>query len=142
MAVEDPHDLLIECGDCGVENIFSDYTPEFLTLCNQCRGRLIQPDFNLTHNEYRCQDCGFVLCLSKDTPFEKGKTACRCQSFNICKTEPSTLYEEAEEAGAFEENDPEEDVIDPNEDWCRSDLSGIETLGDYNEMFDRDPGDN
>ena len=142
MAVEDPHDLLIECANCSVENIFSDYTPEMVTICNQCRGRLILSDFNQTHNEYRCDDCGFVLCLSKDTPFEKGKTACRCQSFNIRKIGKSTLYEETEEAGTFEEKDRDDDVVEPDEDWCRSDLSDIETRDDYNEMFDQDPGNN
>ncbi len=141
MAIEDPHDLLIECADCGIENIFSDYEPEHQTVCNQCRSQLIQSDFNLTHREYQCDDCGFVMCLSKETPFEKGKTACRCKSFNVQKIAQSSLYEEAEEAGAFE-MDGEALDTDPGEDWCRSDLSGIDTLEDYNEMFDHDPGDN
>ncbi|MDH5761931.1 MAG: hypothetical protein OEZ51_03020 [Nitrospinota bacterium] len=141
MAIENPHDLLIECSDCGVENIFSEYSPEQLTICNQCREMLIQPDFNQTHNEYQCDDCGFVMCLAKDTPFEPGKTACRCQSFNIVKVDHSTLYEEAEEAGAFD-LDEEELETSPSDDWCRSDLSSIETSDDYNEMFDMDPSDN
>ena len=141
MAVEDLHDLLIECVDCGVENIFSEYSPEHVTICNQCRARLIQPDFDQTHNEYRCEDCGFVMCLAKETPFEQGKTACRCGSQSIKSIAKSTLYEDAEEAGAFDLDD--EDVeTDPGEDWCRSDLSGIDTSDDYNEMFDQDPGDN
>ena len=141
MAIEDPHDLLIECSDCGVENMFADYTPEQVTICNQCRTRLIQPDFNQTHNEYHCKDCGFVMCLSKDTPFEKGKTACRCQSFNIEKISKSSLYEDAEETGVFEVDDEDLDTI-PSDDWCRSDLSDIEATEDYNEIFDQDPGDN
>ena len=139
MAIEDPHDLLIECVDCGVENIFSEYSPENVTICNQCRTQLIQPDFDQTHNEYHCEDCAFVMCLSKETLFEQGKTACRCGSFNIKSIDKSTLYEDAEEAGAFDED--EVDSI-PDEDWCRSDLSGIETSDDYNEMFDQDPSDN
>lgn len=141
MAIENPHDLLIECADCGVENMFSEYTPEQVTICNQCRTRLIQPDFDQTHNEYRCDDCGFVMCLSKETLFEKGKTACRCGSFKIQSKPKSTLYEEAEEAGAFD-LDEEELESTPSDDWCRSDLSGIEASEDYNEMFDQDPGDN
>jgi hypothetical protein len=141
MAVEDPHDLLIECPDCGVENIFSEYSPEDITICNQCRTRLIQPDFDQTHNEFHCEDCGFVICLTKETPFEKGKTACRCGSFNIESIPKSTLYEDAEEAGAFDLDDEDLDTT-PSDDWCRSDLSGIEAMDDYNEMFDRDPGDN
>ena len=141
MAIENPHDLLIECSDCGVENIFSEYSPEQVTICNQCRERLIHPDFNRTHNEYLCDDCGFVMCLSKDTPFEKGKTSCRCGSFNIQKISKSTLYEDAEEAGVF---DPDQEDLDttPSDDWCRSDLSDIEASEDYNEIFDQDPGDN
>jgi len=141
MAIENPHDLLIECPDCGVENMFSDYTPEQITICNQCRTRLIQPDFDQTHNEYRCDDCGFVMCLSQDTLFEKGKTACRCGSFNILEISKSNLYEDAEEAGAFD-LDEEDLETTPSDDWCRSDLSGIEASDDYNEMFDQDPGDN
>ena len=141
MAIEDPHDLLIECSDCGVENIFSDYSPEQVTICNQCRTRLMHPDFDQTYNEYRCDDCGFIMCLLKDTPFEKGKTACRCGGFNIKKIAKSTLYEDAEEAGAFDLDDED---LEPtlSDDWCRSDLSGLEASEDYNEIFDRDPGDN
>ena len=141
MAIEDPHDLLIECADCGIENIFSDYESENPTICNQCRSQLIHPEFNQTHKEYQCDDCGFVMCLMKDTPFKKGKTACRCQSFNIHHVAQSSLYEEAEEAGAFDTDDDDLDT-DPGEDWCRSDLSSIDMLEDYNEMFDHDPGDN
>ncbi len=141
MAIENPHDLLIECSDCGVENMFSDYTPEQVTICNQCRGKLIRPDFDQTYNEYRCDDCGFVMCLLKGTLFEKGKTACRCGSFNIQKISKSILYEDAEEAGAFDVGEEGLDTT-PSDDWCRSDLSGIEASEDYNEMFDQDPGDN
>ena len=141
MAIDDPHDLLIECADCGIENIFSDYEAGQLTLCNQCRKRLIQSNFNQTHNEYQCDDCGFVMCLSKETPFEQGKTACRCQSFNIQKVAQSSLYKKAEEAGAFD-LDGEDLDTDPGEDWCRPDLSGLDTIEDYNELFDQDPGNN
>ena len=140
MAIEEPFDLLIECADCGIENIFSGYTPEQLVLCNQCRNRLIHSEFNQTHNEYRCEDCGFVMCLTKETPFDEGKTACRCKSLNIQKVGQSELYEEAEEAGAFEVDEEELDT-DPGEDWCRSDLSSLDSIDDYNEMFDQDPGD-
>ena len=139
MAIEDPHDLLIECMDCGVENMFSEYSPANVTICNQCRTQLIQPGFDQSHNEFHCDDCAFVMCLSKETLFEKGKTACRCGSFSIKSIAKSTLYEDAEEAGAFDED--ELNSV-PDDDWCRSDLSGIEASEDYNEMFDQDPGDN
>ena len=141
MAIENPHDLLVECSDCGVENIFSEYSPEQVTICNQCRERLIQPDFDQTHNEYRCDDCGFVMCLSKDTKFEQGKTSCRCGSFNIQGISKSTLYEDAAEAGVFDLDDEEPDAT-PSDDWCRSDLSDIEVSDSYDEMFDMNPGDN
>lgn len=140
MAIEEPFDLLIECADCGIENVFSGYTPEQLVLCNQCRNRLIHSEFSQTHNEYRCEDCGFVMCLAKETPFDKGKTACRCKSFNIQKAGQSEMYEEAEEAGAFGTDEVELDT-DPGEDWCRSDLSSLDVMEDYNEMFDQEPGD-
>ena len=81
------------------------------------------------------------MCLTKGTLFEQGKTACRCGSFKIQSIAKSTLYEDAEEAGAFDVDDEDIEAT-PNDDWCRSDLSGIETSDDYNEMFDQDPGDN
>jgi DNA-directed RNA polymerase subunit RPC12/RpoP len=140
MAQDEPRDLLIECASCGIENIFSEYTPDQPTFCNQCRDRLIHPDFNETHNEYRCEDCGFSVCLLKETEFDEGNTPCRCGSTNVFKVEPSTIAEDAEEAGAFEleeENDASEEF-----DWYRSDSGNMDTMDDYNELFDQDPGAN
>ncbi len=136
MAIDEPKDMLIECQDCKIENIFTDYTPSTFILCNQCREQLVHPNFNETHNEYRCDDCGFTICLLKETEFAEGETPCRCESLNMHLVNPSTLYENALNAGAFEEDD----IATKDFDWFRSEDAG--TGEDYNEIFDQDPGNN
>ena len=136
MAIDKPRDMLVECQDCGIENIFTDYTPDTLVICNQCREQLIHPNFNETHNEYRCDDCGFTICLLKETEFAEGETPCRCESLNLHLVNPSTLYEDALKAGAFQEDDIETEDFD----WFRSEKS--EASDSYDEMFDQDPGNN
>ena len=49
---------------------------------------------------------------------------------------PSSLYENALNAGAFEEDD----IATKDFDWFRSEDAG--TGEDYNEIFDQDPGNN
>ncbi len=136
MAIDKPRDMLVECQDCGIENIFTDYTPDTLVICNQCREQLVHPNFNETHNEYRCDDCGFTICLLKETEFAEGETPCRCESLNLHLVNPSTLYEDALNAGAFQEDDIETEDFD----WFRSEKS--EASDSYDEMFDQDPGNN
>jgi hypothetical protein len=140
VAIEEPRDLLIECGGCGIENLFSDYTAETITVCNQCRTRLIESDFNETHVEYRCEDCQFSICLLQATEFAEGDTPCRCGSLEVHRKRPSTLFEDARDAGAlkFEEEELEQEEFD----WCRSEPKGAERHEDYNDMFDQDPGIN
>ncbi len=139
MATVVPHDLLIECSGCGIENIFSGYTPNNIALCNQCRDRLIHPNFNETHNEYCCRDCGFVICLLKKTEFDEGNTPCRCESLQVHPVKPSTRYEDAKSAGAFNEDDTDSES-GGGYDWCRSDDSTVGLPDDYNEVFDQDMG--
>jgi len=135
----EPRDLLIQCAGCSIENLFTAYTPDRVTVCNQCRERLLWPNFNETHREYRCRDCGFAIALLKTTAFEEGNTPCRCESLNVARVQPSRLAEEAEAAGAFHlDADPASDH--GGFDWCRPESTpGSE---DYNELFDQDPGHN
>ncbi len=140
MSLQSPSEILIECGACGIENIYSDYSPDKFLICNQCRDGLLHPNFNDTHNEYRCQDCGFSVCLLKETEFEVGNTPCRCSSLNILPIKPSQLYDSANKAGAF---NFEEDLEKGSSfDWYRSEPENKDSLKDYNEMFDQDPGAN
>ena len=136
MAIEEPRDMRVECQESRIENVFTDYTPATVILCNQCREQMLHPDLNESHNEYRCDDCGFSICLLKKTEFAEGETPCRCESLNIHRINPSTLYEDALKAGAFEENDLETGDFD----WFRSESTT--TNDNYDEIFDQDPGNN
>ena len=140
MTFREPRDLLIECGGCGIENLFTDYTPAMPAICNQCRERQIWPNFNDTHYEYRCRDCGISICLKQATEFDEGNTPCRCGSLNIHKLYPSTIPQDAEAAGATDLDEPDSPDIDPGYDWFRSEPEIGQS--DYNELFDQDPGQN
>ena len=37
MAIVDPKDMLIECQDCKIENVFTEYTPATFILCSRPR---------------------------------------------------------------------------------------------------------
>jgi len=141
MAIEDPKDFLIECGSCNIENVFSEYTSQAVPICNQCRERLIHPNFGDTHHTFRCQDCGFTVGLLKETKFDAGNTPCRCGGTNILAISAANISAEAEKAGAFNLDDPADLDVEEDFDWFRS--SGDDSLpDDYNEIFDQDPGVN
>lgn len=133
-----PIDLLIECDACKIENILTEYTPDQATVCNQCRGRLIEPNFNETHKEYICSDCAMVLCLLNKTEITTGESVCRCGGKQILMVNEPKIKSAAEAAGAFEElnNSGQESVDDF--DWCRSDPADSSS-DTYNELFDDDP---
>ena len=131
-----PIDLLIECEACKIENMITGYTPGQPTICNQCRGRLIEPNLNETHKEYVCSDCAMVLCLLNKTEITTGESVCRCGGKQILKIDEPKLKSEAASAGAFELNDPEGDASE-DFDWCRSDP--VDATDTYNELFDDDP---
>lgn len=142
MAFRAPRDLLIECGGCGIENMFTDYTPAMPAVCNQCRERQIWPNFNETHHEYVCQDCGISICLKQSTVFDLGNTPCRCGKLKVIKVETSTIAQEAEAAGATELEEPDPSDIDTGYDWFRSEPEADPGTSDFNELFDQDPGHN
>lgn len=140
MAFREPRDLLIECGGCGIENLFTDYTPAMPAVCNQCRERQIWPNFNETHYEYRCQQCGISICLKQSTKFDEGNTPCRCGGLQVSRVNPSTIPQDAEAAGATDLEEPNASDIDPGYDWFRSEPEAGQS--DFNELFDQDPGHN
>lgn len=122
--------------------MFTDYTPAMPAVCNQCRERQIWPNFNETHHEYLCQDCGFSICLKQSTPFDLGNTPCRCGKLKVIKLNPSTIAQEAEAAGATELEEPDPTNIDTGYDWFRSEPEADPGTSDFNELFDQDPGQN
>ena len=143
MAIEDPKDFLIECTSCGIENVYSEYTAEAVPICNQCRERLIDPNFGDTHHTYRCEACGFTVGLLKATEFDAGNTPCRCGSTKIVPVSAADIANEAAKAGAFEVEKPDDIEASEDYDWFRSGGDGGDKPSDsYNEIFDDDPGSN
>ena len=130
-----PRDLLIQCQSCRIENVFSNYTPDQLILCNQCRDRLIEPNLSEVCSQFDCQDCGFSVLILKKMSFVVGEAVCRCGSKNLSRVEPITLYEGAVQAGAFEA----ESMSTKEGDWYRSETVDGEAE-DYNKLFDNDLG--
>jgi hypothetical protein len=130
-------DILIECRGCQIENIFGEYSPDKVLVCNQCRERLIEPDLDEVYSRFDCEVCNFAILVLKKTEFKIGEAKCRCGSNELVKTNCTEMVENAKKAGAF-------DLIDeapPSEDdWYRSEPIKDQDK-DYNDMFDRDIGD-
>jgi hypothetical protein len=130
-------DILIECRGCQIENIFGEYSPDKVLVCNQCRERLIEPDLEEVYSRFDCEICNFAILVLKKTEFKIGEAKCRCGSNELVKTNCTEMVENAQKAGAF-------DLIDeapPSEDdWYRSEPIKDQDH-DYNDMFDRDIGD-
>jgi hypothetical protein len=130
-------DILIECRGCQIENMFGEYSPDKVLVCNQCRERLIEPDLDEVYSRYDCKSCNFAILVLKKTIFKVGEAKCRCGSDELVKTNCTEIVENAQKAGAFDLTDeapPSED------DWYRSEpIQGQDN--DYNDMFDRDMGE-
>ena len=130
-------DILIECRGCQIENIFGEYSPDKVLVCNQCRERLIEPDLEEVYSRFDCEICNFAILVLKKTEFKIGEAKCRCGSNELVKQNCTEMVENAQKAGAF-------DLIDeapPSEDdWYRSEPIKDQDH-DYNDMFDRDIGD-
>ncbi len=130
-------DILIECRGCRVENIFSEYSPDRVLVCNQCRERLVEPDLDNVYSRYDCKNCGFAILVLKETGFKIGESKCRCGSSDLAKTSCAEIVENAQNAGAF---DFTNETPSSDSDWYRSEpIQGHDP--DYNDMFDRDLGD-
>ncbi|MCH8207767.1 MAG: hypothetical protein IIA62_01715 [Nitrospinae bacterium] len=129
-------EILIECRGCGVENIFNNYTPDMFLVCNQCRERLVEPDFCEFYKQYNCQDCGFTLFIKSSAEFKIGESDCRCGGTNIQQCDPEPFFKEAEKSAGLDSK------IEPGDEglgWYRSDST---SGGDYDDVFDDDPGTN
>ena len=136
-----PYDLFIECRSCGVENMITDYVPSVPIFCNQCRERLIDDDLAETHFEYVCQACDMRLVLSQETEVKLGESACSCGSTDVLKTGQTNLPAEVLKAGGLTDPSEDDDETSEDTDWLRPGGSG--SLGDdYEDMFNKDPGQN
>ncbi|MBL10077.1 MAG: hypothetical protein CL402_06110 [Acidiferrobacteraceae bacterium] len=135
MSEDKPRDILIECQSCGIENVFSNYTPDQFILCNQCRDRLIEPNLQEVCSQFECKDCGFLIVALKKTKIVIGESVCRCGSKNLIQITTISLYREASSAGAFKEAPP----VDG--DWYRSEPVS-DDIENYNKLFDSDIGSN
>jgi DNA-directed RNA polymerase subunit RPC12/RpoP len=130
-------DLLIECRGCKIENLFGEYSPDKVLVCNQCRERLVEPDLEEVYSRYDCKNCSFAILVLKETNFKIGEAKCRCGSDELEKTNCIEMVENARNAGAFDLTD---EVPPSEDDWYRSEpVQGHDQ--DYNDMFDRDLGD-
>ena len=128
-------EIMVECRGCGIQNIFNNYTPEDFLVCNQCRERLIEFDFCETYRQFDCRDCGLIIFILNQTDFKIGNSACRCKGTNYQEKDPRPFLHEAEKAGGLGiKNEP----LDDSSEWYRSETVREE---DYDEMFDRDMGD-
>ena len=129
-------DILIECRGCGVENVFSDYNPDLFLVCNQCRERLVEPDFCEIYRQFDCQDCGFAVFVKSDSDFKIGESTCRCDSVNFKQTDPKHFFKEVENAVGFE---PMDELEDDGDNWYRSEPIEDDT---YEDLFSDDPSSN
>ena len=132
MPVEKP--LLIECRACGIENLLADAMSGYTAICNQCRECLINPDLINSHTGHSCNECGMAFLLKKNSGFELGQSECQCGSSNFSSVEVSQFVSDFQPPEMEDSSD-----IDDDFDWCRP--APDENLeGDYNNMFDDDPG--
>ena len=132
MPIEKP--LLIECRACGIENLLADMISGNTAICNQCREDLINPDLINSHIGHSCNACGMAFLLKKDTGLVVGESECQCGSSNFSSIEVDKFvsdfqYPELEDSSG----------IDDDFDWCRP-APDEQLEGDYNNIFDDDPG--
>jgi hypothetical protein len=138
MSLKDPQEILVQCKGCKIENLLDGYVVGSVQVCNQCREILIDPGVGETHCEFACEDCGFHMMLLKETAVEEGQASCRCGSARIARLEPSPIAVKLKEIGLVE---TDEDALEAEDgfDWCRSEPQA-ETIEDFNDLFDNDPG--
>ena len=106
-------------------------------VCNQCRETLLNPSLIDSHKGHTCDDCGMAFILKNETEFIPGESECPCGSSDFSRFEigPCIADLKAAEASSIAEQDTKEDDFD----WCRPD-QGEALEGDYNNIFDDDPG--
>ena len=128
--------LLIECPDCGIENLLAEIVPGVPLICNQCREAMLRPDLVETHTGYSCDYCGMAFLLNKETDFEVGESECQCGSSDFSPLELDLFV--ANLQSTIKSQDSDEDDGE-HFDWCRPSADDV-SEGDYNNIFDDDPG--
>ena len=128
--------LLIECPSCGIENLLADIVPGVPAICNQCREALLTPDLVETHTGHSCDSCDMAFLLNKETGFEVGQSECQCGSSDFSPLELDLFV--ANLQSTIKAQDSDEDYGD-DFDWCRPSADDV-SEGDYNNIFDDDPG--
>jgi hypothetical protein len=129
--------LLIECPACGVENLLADIVPGVPAICNQCREALLRPDLVETHTGHSCDSCGMAFLLNKKTGLEVGESECQCGSSDFSPLELDLFV--ADLQSTMKAQDSNEDDDGDDFDWCRPGRDDA-SEGDYNNIFDDDPG--
>jgi hypothetical protein len=81
------------------------------------------------------------LVLSQTTEVKLGESACSCGSTDVLKTGKTTLPAEVLKAGGLIDSVEGDGEILEDVDWMRPGGSG-KFDGDYEDMFDQDPGQN
>ena len=128
--------LLIECPACGIENLLADIVPGVPAICNQCRDPLQVPVLVETHTGHSCDICSMAFVLKKETEFTIGESECQCGSKNFSPLELDLFVSELQ--SSINPQDSGND--DGNDfDWCRPGTNDS-SEGDYNNVFDDDPG--
>jgi len=138
MSSHKPIELLVACRSCGIENLIPNYTPGMPAVCSQCRERLIDMELMDSHKEVVCGDCAMTLLLLRKTEITMGESTCRCGSSNLALQDSPSIPLLSEEAKAHQVNE-DDDALDSDFDWCRP-APVDEMSGDYNDVFDDDPG--
>jgi hypothetical protein len=128
--------LLIECPDCGIENLLAKIVSGVPAICNQCREAMLRPSLVETHTGHSCDSCGMAFLLNKETGFEVGESECQCGSSDFSPLELDLFV--ANLQSTIKAQDSDEDNGD-DFDWCRPSVDDI-SEGDYNNIFDDDPG--
>ena len=128
--------LLIECPACGIENLLADIVPGVPAICNQCRDPLLVPVLVETHTGHSCDICSMAFVLKKETEFAVGESECQCGSKNFSPLELDLFVSELQSSINAQDsgNDDGNDF-----DWCRPGPDDS-SEGDYNNVFDDDPG--
>ena len=130
------NEILIECRGCGVENVFNDYAPDMFLVCNQCRERLVEPDFCEIYRQFNCQDCGFTVFVKSGSDFQIGESVCKCEGTNFKQGDPKAFLKAVENSAGFE---PMDDLDDDGAGWYRSEPIEDDT---YEDLFTDNPSDN
>ena len=76
------------------------------------------------------------------TEVKSGESACSCGSTDLQKVSKTTLPDEVEKAGGLIDLEEGDEEVMEDTDWLRAADPGEVDDDDYNEMFNRDPGQN